>query len=559
MFVRLDKNSFKVFSIFLVMILTATTLLSWPMTALAKENITFSETGMTVQGPFLSAWQQGGLAKFGYPISPEIQEPSSTDGKLHTVQYYERTIFEHHPENQPPLDVLLRPVGTSEYKARYGQSGAQGQRANAVDGRIFSETGKSIGGGFRYFWEANGALIRFGYPLSNEFRERSTTDGKEYTVQYFERARFEYHPENKDPHKVLLGLLGRNEYAARYPKVASSNAGNLMPIANTTVARACQTATLLASGKVLVAGGIDSSETPLSSAELFDPATSTFSSTGRMALGRACHTATRLASGKVLIAGGAARNALASAELYDPLTETFSAAGDMAVAHQGHRATLLNNGRVLITGGGDAPNGDVAELFDPMTGNFTATGKMTSSRSAHTSTLLKNGKVLITGGSSGPARVSDSAETYDTSTGTFSRTGTMTRIRHKHAAEILPDGRVIVLGGADSRDWRGRYSSTEMYDPETGQFTGTGEMSEPRFKFSDAVTLLKSGRLIVVGGGKSIELFDQLSGTFTRAGGEMDAQRFYMTSTMLQDGRVLILGGYDTGIRASSRAWLFHP
>ena len=525
-----------------------------------EQVVTFSQTGKMVRGTFLSTWQQhGGLAQFGFPISEEMQERSNTDNKLYTVQYFERAVFELHAENRPPYNVLLSLLGTSEYKARYGSSGAQAQRASAVSSLLFRETGKRVGGAFRDYWERNGGLFRFGYPLSEEFQERSISDGRTYLVQYFERALFQYHPENADPHKILLGLLGRSQFEARHSTAKPSSLGTLQPVSAMVSARACQSATLLPNGSVLVAGGIDNNETPLSSAELYDPTSGAFTAIGSMAVGRACHSATLLPSGKVLIAGGAGRTALSSAELYDPATRKFTPTHEMTVAHQGHRATLLANGKVLITGGGDGANGDIAELYNPEMGTFSVTGKTTVPRVAHTATLLRNGKVLLTGGSSSRTNVLQSAELYDPATGVFTTTGEMGQIRHKHAAELLPNGKVLVLGGSDSRDWRGRYSTAEIYDPATGSFSRTGSMSQPRFKLMDAVISLKNGNVIAVGGGTQVELFDHTAGAFQSTKGDMDAERFYMTATSLLDGRVLVLGGYDMGINVSSKAWIYQP
>ncbi len=154
--------------------------------------------------------------------------------------------------------------------------------------------------------------------------------------------------------------------------------------------RQIHTATLLADGRVLVAGGFDFADQPLSSAAVYDPATGTFSPTGSMATARGLATATLLADGRVLVAGGGAATwvqpglVLASAELYDPKTGTFSPTGSMATAREGHTATLLRDGRVLIAGGIDASTGDhtvaSAELYDPKTGTFSPTGPMKTAR-----------------------------------------------------------------------------------------------------------------------------------------------------------------------------------
>ena len=93
---------------------------------------TFPETGKTVSGRFLDYWNtHGGLAQQGYPISNELQEKSDTDGKTYTVQYFQRAVFELHPENQPPYDVLLSQLGTFRYRAKYGQ--AASVNVNIVD------------------------------------------------------------------------------------------------------------------------------------------------------------------------------------------------------------------------------------------------------------------------------------------------------------------------------------------------------------------------------------------------------------------------------------------
>ena len=162
----------------------------------------FPQTGHNLTGEFLRYWKShGGLPIFGYPIS----EPFTERG--YTVQYFERNRFEWHPENQPPYNVLL---------GRLGADGVAGRTFPKVEPFVsspghqyFPETGHSLHFAFLGYWERNGGLAQFGYPISEELREVSPTDGNEYTVQYFERARFEYHPEYKGTNaEVLLGLLG---------------------------------------------------------------------------------------------------------------------------------------------------------------------------------------------------------------------------------------------------------------------------------------------------------------------------------------------------------------
>ncbi len=174
---------------------------------------TFPETGKTVCGRFLQYWDEhGGLAQQGLPISDVLGEISATDGKTYTVQYFERAVFEYHPENNPPYDILLSLIGVYRYKQKY-PNGAPGQQANNSQGaRFFPETGHTLGGGFLEYWNTHGGLADQGYPLSEEFTEVSDLNGQTYTVQYFERAVFEYHPENPAPYTVLLSQLGTFRY-----------------------------------------------------------------------------------------------------------------------------------------------------------------------------------------------------------------------------------------------------------------------------------------------------------------------------------------------------------
>jgi branched-chain amino acid transport system substrate-binding protein len=145
-----------------------------------------------------------------------MQEKSDTDGKTYTVQYFERAIFEMHPENQAPNDVLLSLLGVFTMKRQYPNGAPADQKASTTNAVKFSETGHSVGGKFREYWEKNGGLAQQGYPITDEFQERSALDGKTYTVQYFQRAVFELHPENQAPYDVLLSQLGTFEWKRKH-------------------------------------------------------------------------------------------------------------------------------------------------------------------------------------------------------------------------------------------------------------------------------------------------------------------------------------------------------
>jgi hypothetical protein len=339
-------------------------------------------------------------------------------------------------------------------------------------------------------------------------------------------------------------------------------AGTVNSVRGMGSGRAAHTATLLPDGNVLVAGGLTGDEHSLASAEVFNPATTAFAPAGNMNVPRSGHTATLLPNGKVLIAGGYNGSYLASAEFFDLATGTFTPAGRMVTARSGHVAMLLRNGKVLLAGGtgvGWTFLAD-AELYDPATNTFTATGSMATARESHTATLLANGKVLIAGGHRGrrpSVTIYSSAEIYDPAAGAFTAAGNMTRVRHKHEATLLADGRVLIAGGSDERDGRGAYTSAEIYNPATGAFTVTGNMNAARYKLQGTSVLLNDGKVLIAGGADRAEVFDPATNTFSYAAGSLGTARLFATATRLQNGQVLITGGYDDNNAVSSNAWIY--
>ena len=170
----------------------------------------FTETGHNLGYAFRNYWENnGGLAQFGYPLTEEFTEDSDTEkGKSFLVQYFQRNRFEYHPEFKGTKDeVLLGLLGVKQTAGRsFPKAAAMKDTATKV---YFAPTGHTLGGTFYTYWKTHGGLAIFGYPISEEFQEKNPDDGKTYTVQYFERNRFEYHPEFKGTKdEVLLGLLG---------------------------------------------------------------------------------------------------------------------------------------------------------------------------------------------------------------------------------------------------------------------------------------------------------------------------------------------------------------
>jgi len=394
-------------------------------------------------------------------------------------------------------------------------------------------------------------------------------------------------------------------------------------------ARVNHTATLLPNGNALATGGFDSLGDPLSSAELYDPnnAGGTWTTTGSLNDSRSHHTATLLANGQVLVAGGnGSSGVLSSAELYDPSSPTWSDVGVMNQMRAGQTATLLPIGMVLVAGGFVGVNGWLpnAESYNPATGTWTVTGSLHTARSGHTATLLANGKVLVVGGtnSSGYLPTHYGVEQYNTDVGTWAvppasctlchtvpfpaaldsrPAGHLHVERGQHTATLLGNGKVLVAGGQTGSSFA---NATELYNPATGFWslwpvtarscttchtapptsgawdTPAGHLHTPRY--GHTATLMPDGTVLVVGGQNAngyllnnppnftsavnvelnVEQYDPVKGTWappmkceichpeTPPGlsgkGHLNPPgRSFHTATLLPNGKVLVAGGYD--------------
>jgi hypothetical protein len=343
------------------------------------------------------------------------------------------------------------------------------------------------------------------------------------------------------------------------PNALAQSPGKFVPTGNLNAPRIGHTATLLHDGRVLIAGGSRVDETPINSAELYDPTAGTFSPSANMIISRDGHTATLLLDGRVLITGGYTVGDFgASAELYDPATGAFTLTGSMRTPHVFHAATLLNTGKVLISGADDRS----LELYDPATGAFTPTGYVNGSAYGVPATRLLNGNVLLGGYHYGP-----DAALYDTASGSI-RAFRFPDLVHVfgYSATLLTNGKILLAGGADP------FTSTccaHLYDPASETFQTTGSLVAGRA--AHTATLLPSGLVLLAGGYGGIpadvqsdlasaELYDPSSGTFASTGA-MTRPRSWHTATLLRDGRVLIVGGelatsYDSGPESTAELYV---
>ena len=330
-----------------------------------------------------------------------------------------------------------------------------------------------------------------------------------------------------------------------------------------SVPRAVHTATLLDSGDVLVVGGctVDGCELDERGAtsEIFDAESLRFGPGPPLARPRVGQGAVRLADGSVLVFGGwTGNNPTASAERWRPGADRFEAAAPLRTPRGGFTVTTLRDGRILVTGGSDGTRTlRSAELFDPARGRFVATGSMRAAREAHTATLLPDGRVLVAGGSAEGKGVLASAEIWSPRTGRFTPAAPLYYKRHKHAAVAVRGG-VLVLGGSDERDFGGRRFSAELYQPALRRWVRVGSLTARRFKLGDAVVALPDGGALVAGGAPSADRYDPQARRFRAEAGTGRVLSF-ATATLLRDGEVLVVGGYDDRIAVVDAAWLLHP
>ncbi len=335
--------------------------------------------------------------------------------------------------------------------------------------------------------------------------------------------------------------------------------------------RSLHTATALANGDILLAGGYNLQGQAVATAELYEASTGSFKPTGSMKDGRIAATATQLQDGRILMVGGQDTNgtALGTVEIYDPATGQFSLASNLGTARLNATATTLADGTVLVTGGytgtinkdSSGTPLDSAELYNPTTNSWQAVGAMGSTRRNHTATRLGDGSVLIAGGYNGS--YINSPEIYDPNLKTFSPTPTsMTGPRRYPTANLLPTGQVLLAGGFKSTN-NGALASTEIYTtPGASSFASAASMTTARGRHT--ATNLAGDRYILIAGGftgtttlSSAELYSVSANQFLPVAA-MATARYRHTESLLPNGSILLTGG-DNGSGALSSTELYIP
>lgn len=347
------------------------------------------------------------------------------------------------------------------------------------------------------------------------------------------------------------------------------------PAPDMATARKFHSATLLSDGRVLIVGGLGTSAY-LASAEIYDPATSIWSATGSMSVVRAYHTATLLQNGKVLVVGGLSLPAVpvsasgwrADAELYDPATGTWSSASTMATGRAYHTASLLVNGDVVIVGGVTGPGLlSSTEIYTPSTasGSWRTAASMAAPRARHGAVTLVDGlTVLVAGGitSAGanqPATPTATAEQYRVAGNAWSTAGSLHTARSDLSLTLLSVAAKVLAAGGSRGSPTTFTADADLYSGGASGTPGTwttlpgigSSHSGHTATYLPAIQqVLVAGGLPVVGG-VAASRFDVASSSWNYDGG-MRSRRLGHTATLLLDGRVLVVGGYDNTVQNTS-------
>jgi PKD repeat protein len=312
--------------------------------------------------------------------------------------------------------------------------------------------------------------------------------------------------------------------------------------------------TVLPNGEVLASGGqaVFQSVTYYES-DLYNPTNGTWQpTTGYMNYARQNHTTTLLTNGLVLAAGGVTDGAgggpLSTCELFSPATSLWTNTISMKTARYSHTAVLLTNGLVLVAGGiSNSVTLASSELYNPAAGTWTPTGNLNTPRSSASAFLLTNGTVLVVGGQGASSTALSSAEIYNPGTGLWRyTTSPMLMAQYQPISQLLPDGQVLVAGGLTNGTAVSGLS--ELYSPASDSWSQTGSMNIPRE--SAGSLLLNNGIVLVAGGGGSsgnsltnAELYDPAGGFWTVTGSMLEGRNGPFPMVLLANGKALATGG----------------
>ena len=300
--------------------------------------------------------------------------------------------------------------------------------------------------------------------------------------------------------------------------------GVWIPTGSMGTPRSGHTAVRLLDGRVLVVGGHPGDDPDaVTSGELYDPESGTWSATARMLKPYYGFPPTLLRDGRVFV----------GTEVYDPETGTWTATGNVSW-RTGATSTLLHDGTVLVR----SDTGSL--LFDPSSWTWTATRSNATQRHDNAAILLPDGRVLVAGGHAPGDFPTATAELYDPDTGTWSATTSMHTPRETIQAFLQPDGKVLVVGGS-----RGDPHSAELYDPATGAWTVTGGTSRPGISVNAGATLLSDGRVLVRSGTVDVDADLYNPGTGSWAPAAPMLRSHGSPTILLLDGTVLVMGGGD--------------
>jgi hypothetical protein len=335
------------------------------------------------------------------------------------------------------------------------------------------------------------------------------------------------------------------------PSVSTSTRPSIVNL-DVIAGRAAHTATTLADGRVLVAGGciVDGCGAATAETFLVDSQGATGSAGPSMSAARDSHTATLVAGAVFLIGGfaGEGRPPLSSIDVFWEGTGRLDPFATLHTGRGGHASAIAGNGTIVVVGGWVRPRtyASSVEIVDPNSGKVRHGPDLPWAADALDAVTLSDGRILVTGGQVQPGMATDAAALFDPSTDTWQSLGPMLTPRLKHTSVLLSDGRVLIIGGTS--DDVTLLATTEVFDPSTLTFAAGPGLHEGRYKMPGGALALSGGQVLIAGGGSSVELLDTRTND-SRVIAEFGTRGSFATISRLGDGSWVVIGGYDDRIR----------